>query len=107
MIYKRINYKAKSYSAFIRVVNDTWSEFLCYSIEGLFETPFFKLHTRSENLNEVGKISVNELFVCITCSNIHNNEPILILLMNLQELPNGLRYLRWGGRRNAVQLEKC
>jgi len=22
-------------------------------------------------------------------------------------LPNGLRYPRWGGRRNAVRLEKC
>ena len=22
-------------------------------------------------------------------------------------LPNGLRYLRWGGRRDAVRLEKC
>jgi hypothetical protein len=24
-----------------------------------------------------------------------------------KELPNGLRYPRWGGRRNAVRLEKC
>jgi hypothetical protein len=27
------------------------------------------------------------------------------LIINGQP-PNGLRYLRWGGRRNAVQLEK-
>jgi hypothetical protein len=26
---------------------------------------------------------------------------------NLREAPNGLRYPRWGGRRDAVRLGKC
>jgi len=29
------------------------------------------------------------------------------LIFVLREAPNGLRYLRWGGRRNAVRTEKC
>jgi hypothetical protein len=28
-------------------------------------------------------------------------------VMSKEQAPNGLRYPRWGGRRNAVRLEKC
>jgi hypothetical protein len=30
-----------------------------------------------------------------------------IILSDLQQRHNGLRYPRWGGRRDAVRLEKC
>jgi hypothetical protein len=32
---------------------------------------------------------------------------LLRLVLLFSEAPNGLRYPRWGGRRDAVRLEKC
>jgi len=32
---------------------------------------------------------------------------LFCLIFCLSEAANGLRYPRWGGRRNAVRLEKC
>jgi hypothetical protein len=32
---------------------------------------------------------------------------VLMKVLFLREVANGLRYPRWGGRRNAVRLEKC
>ena len=31
----------------------------------------------------------------------------LLPMISFNQTPNGLRYPRWGGRRNAVRLEKC
>jgi hypothetical protein len=32
---------------------------------------------------------------------------ILVCIVEYHQTPNGLRYPRWGGRRDAVRLEKC
>ena len=37
---------------------------------------------------------------------MRNLNLLLLLVLHLLEAPNGLRYPRWGGRRNAVRLEK-
>jgi hypothetical protein len=53
------------------------------------------------------------MHVCAAAAIVTNSEPKSSLYYTespngyLRQAPNGLRYPRWGGRRDAVRLGKC
>ena len=59
-----------------------------------------KYITATKKIIEPKTVQDRKIFI------VRNVESIISSII-LRETPNGLRYPRWGGRRNAVRLGKC